>query len=142
MSGGFYKLDANAFTDVLMFMMRRILLTAVLLATASAAQASWWPAFSANYVQLVEGQTTTIEVRAMWSGLVDYGWTPFQFTSDEPQVARVTGGLEKPTDVGDVKIEALRIGTAWVRLRTQTGDWCCGKFVQIDVLPNPVEVTA
>lgn len=92
-------------------MIHRTLLFAMLL-VASSAQASWWPVLSNDYITLETGQQTTVTVRAQWSGLVDYGWSPWHFRSTNETVAFVEGSLEQLGTTGTVTIIAKKPGTA------------------------------
>jgi hypothetical protein len=98
-------------------MTRRTLLLLAVLSIATAAQASWWPKLDTDYIPMTVGQTETVGVQAMWSGLVDYGFSPWHFTSDNPHIAFVEGGKEALNKPGSIKITAISPGTAHVRLR-------------------------
>ncbi|HEX2059613.1 MAG TPA: hypothetical protein VHK90_02630 [Thermoanaerobaculia bacterium] len=90
---------------------------------ASAAHASWWPLLGNNYISLQTGETTSTSVRAQWSGLTDYGFVPWKFTSSDPSVAVVEGGLDRLGEAGTLKITAVGPGTAQVFLTTGGGPY-------------------
>jgi hypothetical protein len=120
-------------------MIRRALFLAGLFVTSSAF-ASWNPSFNTTYVPLVVGRTTTVTLSARWSGLVDYGFTPWVCGSDNPGVARVEGGLATLKGSGEVKITAIAPGTAYVRFVAPNGNLFSVRFVTIVVRPEPVTV--
>lgn len=73
--------------------MKRSLMLCVVLLAAATAQASYYPRFETNWVTMQVGEKRTIEVRAMWSGLVDMGPHNWTFHSRNPEVATVVGSL-------------------------------------------------
>lgn len=117
--------------DVPECMLRAFSLTLVLL-FASVAEATWYPGFNTNWVTLQVGQSETLTVRALWSGLTDYGFSPWTFASDAPNVALVEGRLETTREIANVKITALAEGHARIRLLTPAG-LEFGPFVEIVV---------
>ncbi|MBV8516968.1 MAG: hypothetical protein JO197_06120 [Acidobacteria bacterium] len=104
-------------------MHRATLVLLVLLLAALPASAGWWPSFSPRTLQLEVGDQTSVEVHAVWSGLVDYGngihWT---FRSDDSWVATANASVN---DQGShlVPIEAVGPGTARICLGN-SGDSC------------------
>ena len=95
--------------------MRRLLLLALLF-SAVTVEASWLPEFSQKRVVLHAGESATLTVRKRWTGLVDYGFEGWQFGSDNSRVARVSGGVPKEGGPGEVRIEAVKPGTARIYL--------------------------
>lgn len=97
-------------------MNRASLVLLALLFAAFPAAASWWPSFSPRTLQLEVGDQTSVEVRAMWSGLVDYGngihWT---FRSDDSRVATATATVED-SSAHLVPVEAVGPGVARICL--------------------------
>ena len=86
------------------------------------------------------GETRTISLRAVWSGLTFFQFSPWVCVSDDKDVAIVKGGLNRVSAVGEVKITAVHPGTAYVHIDQPLGHrW--GPFVKIVVLPQPVRVT-
>lgn len=121
-------------------MIRRTLLLALSL-SATVAQASWWPVLSDNYVTLQTGETKTLTVRAQWSGLVDYGFVPWRFESDNRSVAIVEGGLEQLGEAGQVKITAVGPGVTSIFLKSGGGPYC-RIIVTRDDTPLQIAATA
>jgi len=74
-------------------MMRRRVLVLLLVSTASTASAAWYPALETGAVRIEVGQTTTVGVRAIWSGIWLVEWHPWFFESTNPSVASVTGQM-------------------------------------------------
>lgn len=88
---------------------------------AAPLSASWWPTWNPSDVRLTVGETATVQVKANWSGLVDYGngihWT---FRSDDDHVATAYVHMETSTQ-RDVQIVAVGPGTAAIRQDTGFG---------------------
>jgi hypothetical protein len=74
-------------------MMRRSLLALLLLGLTSSASAAWYPRLEKTGVLLEVGQSTTVEVYAVWTGIWLVPWTPWTFQSTNPRVASVTGEM-------------------------------------------------
>lgn len=120
-------------------MSRRVLILASLLLSSSAF-ATWNPSFSSTSERMTVGETRTIFLRAVWSGLTYFDFTPWVCVSDDDDVAVVQGGLKRLNTIGEVKVTALRPGTAYVQIVQPHGHrW--GPFVKIVVQPQPVRVT-
>lgn len=111
-------------------MTRRVLLLVTMLSIAAAAQASYYPRLDTDNIPMTVGETQTVGVQAVWSGLVDYGFSPWRFTSDDPHVAFVEGGKEELGKPGAIRITALAPGIAHVRM----GD--AGPYATIVVAGN------
>jgi|GEM_PF-1426131 len=96
--------------------------------------ASWWPAWSPSVVRMTVGETATVQVKAMWSGLVDYGngvhWT---FRSDSPNVATAHVRMDSSA-LQDVEIVAIGPGTASIRQEGPTGVLGGTNWVVINVV--------
>lgn len=120
-------------------MIRRALILASLLLSCSAF-ATWNPSFSPTKVTMTVGETRTISLRAVWSGLTYYEFHPWGCRSDHNSVAIVKGGLDRVDRVGQVEITAVSPGTASIYI-TQPGTGRSGPFVRITVRPQPVRVT-
>lgn len=92
-------------------MMRRSLLLLTLLFTAATASAAWYPSLETGALRLEVGQSRTVEVRAIWTGTWLVPWSPWNFESTNPGVARVTGSMldSRP---GQMYITALKPGRA------------------------------
>lgn len=121
-------------------MIRRALILASLFLSCSAF-ATWNPSFSTDKVYMTVGETQTITLRAVWSGLTYYNFSPWACRSGHNSVAIVKGGLDRVDRVGEVKITAVSPGTASIYI-TQPGSpgrW--GPFVKVTVRPQPVRVT-
>ncbi len=73
--------------------MRRWIVVLVLLSLAATASAAWYPSLEDNLVRLEVGQSVTVTVRAVWTGLMVVPWTPWIFESSNPDVARVQGQM-------------------------------------------------
>jgi hypothetical protein len=116
-------------------MIRRALILASLFLSCSAF-ATWNPSFSSTNERMTVGETRTIFLRAVWSGLTYFQFNPWVCVSDSEDVAVVKGGLNRLGTVGEVTITAVGPGTAYVNLRGHR--W---GFVKIVVLPQPVRVT-
>jgi len=120
-------------------MIRRGLLLAILVSALNAS-ATWSPRFETNDVGILEGDTMVITVRARWSGLTDYGFSPWTFRSSDETVAGVTGGLEKAGETGYVTIKAKRLGSADIYEGAAGSSYPGGPYVHITVLPRPLEI--
>src|SRR5258705_3584347 len=82
---------------------------------------SWWPSWNPTSVQLVAGQTATVQVQAKWSGLVDYGnGVHWAFRSDNDHVGTASLYLQDDA-VHDVRIVAVGPGTAAIRYESNAG---------------------
>jgi len=101
--------------------MRHIILFGVALAVATPLAAGWWPKWNPSEVQLVVGETTTVQVHPMWSGTANYdeniNWT---FRSDASFVATASC-LVTDTHVHDVRITAVGPGAASIRQEIPSG---------------------
>jgi hypothetical protein len=101
--------------------MRHTILFGVAFAIAMPLAAGWWPKWNPSEVQLVVGETTTVQVHPMWSGIANYGeninWT---FRSDAPFVATAFC-LVTDTHVHDMRITAIAPGSASIRQETSNG---------------------
>lgn len=111
-------------------MTRRLLFLLIVLSIAAAAQASWYPRLESDNIVMTVGQQKTVGVQAVWTGLVDYGFSPWRFTSDDPNVAIVEGGKEQLGEPGAIKITAIAPGIAQVRMGS------AGPFASITVAGN------
>ena len=92
-------------------MLRRTLPLLIVLLATTTASAAWYPSIETGAVRLEVGQTTTVGVRAIWTGIWLMPWTPWIFESTNPQVARVTGEMPDSRR-GEMLITALRPGRA------------------------------
>lgn len=93
--------------------MRRLLLL-VTLCLASAAQAAWIPQFDSNWVTMHVGETEMLGVRAVRTGLSDYGFIPMIFAAENPAIAAVKGSLTESSRSGALVIEAKSPGVTAV----------------------------
>lgn len=123
-------------------MLRRfVLLAAVLLVTASA-HATYYPAFSSNYVTLTAGETTTIQVWAAWTGFSGgFEFNGWEFASQDPSVALVEGRHDRLGTRSDVRITAISGGKSLIRQRAPNGNLFGGPYVEIFVTENLSTVT-
>ena len=120
-------------------MIRRALILATLLLSCPAF-ATWNPSFSSTNERMTVGETRTISLRAVWSGLTYFQFSPWVCVSDNKDVAIVKGGLNRVSAVGEVQITAVHPGTAHIYIDQPFGNrW--GPFVKIVVQPQPVRVT-
>jgi hypothetical protein len=92
-------------------MMRRSIVTLALLFAATSASAAWYPSLETGALRLEVGQSRTVEVRAIWAGIWVIPWTPWNFASTNPSVARVTGDMPDSRP-GLMRITALKPGFA------------------------------
>jgi hypothetical protein len=92
-------------------MLRRSLLLLGLLFLAANASAAWYPRLDTGAVRLEVGETTTVGVHAIWTGLWIVSWRPWYFESTNPSVARVTGEMPDSRP-GEMRIAALKPGRA------------------------------
>jgi hypothetical protein len=118
---------------------RRALLL-VSLFTASSALASWSPAFSSKYEELIVGESKVIYLYSEWIGIAFpnfVGWICF---SSKESVAHVEGGLRTARRAGKVRITAIAPGEAWVRIREVGSPVWGARYVQIVVRPRPLSV--
>ncbi len=92
-------------------MMRRSILTLALLLAATTASAAWYPRLDTGAVRLEVGETTTVGVHAVWTGIWIVPWNPWYFESTNPSVARVTGEMLDARP-GEMRITALKPGLA------------------------------
>lgn len=112
-------------------MTRRLLLLVTALWIAAAAQASYYPRLDTDNIVMVVGQQETVGVQAIWSGFSNWDmFTPWHFTSDDPNVAIVEGGKEQLAEPGAIKITAVAPGIAQVRLGS------AGPYATITVAGN------
>jgi hypothetical protein len=101
--------------------MRSVLLLLTAFAVAAPVSADWWPSWSPSDVQLAVGETTTVKVRAMWSGLVDYGGgIHWGFRSDNNQVATAFAQIDDQ-ETHEVRIAAIGPGLASIRQEWKLG---------------------
>lgn len=122
-------------------MLRRGLLLASLF-LATSAFATWNPSFSSRYEELTVGETRTIELRAIWSGISFFEFYGWRCDSDNEQVAYVEGGLPTLRDSGEVRITAIAPGEAGIRLWVGSAKSPMPTaYVTIVVRPNPVTVS-
>lgn len=122
-------------------MLRRGLLLASLF-LATSAFATWNPSFSSRYEELTVGETRTIELRAVWSGLSFFEFYGWRCDSDTEQVAHVEGGLPALGGSGEVRITAIAPGEAGIRLWVGSATSPMpNTYVTIVVRPNPVTVS-
>jgi hypothetical protein len=120
-------------------MIRRVLILAGFFFSCPAF-ATWNPSFSSTLERMTVGETRTISLQAVWSGLTYNQFSPWVCVSDDKNVAIVQGGLKRLGTIGEVKITAVRPGTAYVQIVQPLGHrW--GPFVKIIVQPQPVRVT-
>jgi hypothetical protein len=94
-----------------MAMMRRALVALFLVLAASTASAAWYPSLETGAILLEVGETQTVGVRAIWTGLMIVPWQPWVFSSTNASVARVTGEMldSRP---GQMRITGLAPGRA------------------------------
>ena len=74
-------------------MTRRSILTLALLFAATNTSAAWYPSLETGALRLEVGQSRTVEVRAIWTGIWLVPWSPWTFATTNPSVARVTGRM-------------------------------------------------
>lgn len=112
----------------------RSILFLLALFVAAPLSAGWGAAWSPAAVQLVVGETTTAQVHAVWSGLVDYGggirWT---FRSDDDRVAAAFAQIAD-AQTHDVRITAIGPGTAAIRQEGSFGQLGNVTYVRITVV--------
>jgi hypothetical protein len=112
-------LDTARVFTVSTAMTGRLLLLVTMFSMAAAAQASYYPRLDTDNIVMVVGQQETVGVQAIWSGFSNWDmFTPWRFTSDDPNVAIVEGGKEQLGEPGAIKITAVAPGIAQVRLGT------------------------
>jgi hypothetical protein len=117
-------------------MIRRLLLFVALFAAASA-QATWNPSFSSRSVDVTVGETTTIQLRAVWSGFSYYpNFSRWTCVSTRGKVAHVEGSLTSPGSVADIRITGVSPGHTWLAI--EENSW---RYVEIFVYPRPVSVS-
>ena len=117
--------------------MRRLVLL-VFLFYAVAAEAGYHPEFSRSYVALRPGETYTLTVRKVWSGLTDYGFEGWTFGGDNESVAHVAGGILKEERTGEVKVEGLAPGVVHIYMRNRDGTLNSVRYVTVAVIEDPV----
>jgi len=101
--------------------MRATSLALATLLVCAPLSASWWPSWSPSVVRMTVGETTTVQVKAMWSGLVDYGGgVHWSFRSDSPNIATAHVRMDSSAQQ-DVEIVAVGPGTASIRQEGPTG---------------------
>ena len=100
--------------------MLRVACATVLALLACSAKAVWYPVFSPSFVQLRPGESSTIVVRGVWSGIFMEPFRPMTFEADNPNVAIIAGSL--PTTLPEtLYIRALQPGVTRVRVMDSTG---------------------
>jgi hypothetical protein len=116
--------------------MRHTILFVVAFTIAMPLAAGWWPKWNQSEVQVVVGETATVQVHATWSGFANYheniNWT---FRSDAPFVATA---FVQVTDnnVHDVRITGAGPGASSIRQETPNG-LDEGAWVRINVVCAP-----
>ncbi len=113
--------------------MKRLTLALLLAAAAFPAAATWFPTITPNEIHLVEGETIAVDVRAQWSGLTDYGFSPWTFISDREGVAVVTGRLGNTRETALLNVRGVAPGEAGIRVSTARD---AGPFASITVHPR------
>ncbi|HEX8252606.1 MAG TPA: hypothetical protein VF846_05635 [Thermoanaerobaculia bacterium] len=126
-------------------MARHAFAFAFALLIATAAEATWIPTISKTYVTVGEGSTTTVTARAAWSGVTDYGFTPWTFFSDNESVAVVSGRLDAAGKTVVVEIRGVGVGVANIKARYDSGEvahWDIGSVAVLrENAPADVYVT-
>lgn len=114
------------------------LLAALFLLVAAPLSAGWWPLWSTRSVEIPSGQTAVVQVRAYWTGLVDYGdGPPWAFKTDDDSIASGSLIVREKDTMYDFVITAQNPGTtaihqlysngtsgsvAWVTIHVTCGD--------------------
>jgi hypothetical protein len=107
-------------------MMRRSVPALFLLLIASTASAAWYPALDGNIARIQVGETVTVRVRAIWTGLMIVPWTPWIFESSNPSVIRVDGAMYSSTP-GEMRITGISPGHGLALIRPMSS------FYNVDV---------
>jgi hypothetical protein len=102
-----------------------------------AAEAGYHPEFSRSHVTLRPGESYTLTVSKVWSGLTDYGFEGWKFGGDNERVAHVTGGILKEDRTGEVKVEALTPGVVHIYMCTPSGPFIGVPYVTVVVIEIP-----
>lgn len=100
-------------------MMRRSLAALLLLSLASTASAAWYPRLETGALRLEVGESATVGVTAVWTGIWIVPWSPWVFESTNPRVALVSGEMPDSRP-GQMRITALEPGTANAVIRGWT----------------------
>jgi hypothetical protein len=96
-------------------MTRRVLALLALLTAAVSASAAWHPVFDTTVVRVEVGQSRTVGVSAMWTGLWVVPWTPWEFQSSAPPIAAVSGRMDSSTP-GLALVTGISPGNAAIRV--------------------------
>jgi len=91
--------------------MRRWMAMLAFCSVATTASAAWYPELETGAVRIGVGQTVTVRVRAIWTGLWILPWTPWVFDSTNPSVARVEGRMDS-SHPGEMRITGVSPGRA------------------------------
>lgn len=94
---------------------RVLLLSLACLAAASSASAAWHPRFDEGYVRVLVGETRTVAVHAVWTGIWIVPWQPWVFYSTNPNVARVEGRMDS-SRTGYPEITGVKPGSAQLQI--------------------------
>jgi hypothetical protein len=106
--------------------MRRIVFALLLLSLSATASAAWYPSLDGNMARIEVGETVTVRVRAIWTGLMVIPWMPWTFESSNPDVARVQGQMLS-SQPGEMRITGVSPGHARGLIRPMSA------FYSVDV---------
>jgi PKD domain len=86
-------------------------LVILLIFAAMPAAAAWYPKMETGAVRIQVGETTTVRVVPVWTGIWLVPWHPWVFDSTNPAVARVEGRMDTSWP-GEMRITGVRPGRA------------------------------
>ena len=133
--GGNVTLDAEALRLVSLAMKRLVLLAALLL-SATTASAAWYPVAEPGYLRLKVGESGTIRVRAVWTGIWVLPWTDWTFDTTNRHVATAEGRMTSSRPY-DVTVTANHPG--WADLTVSGFNWAYASIEVVCGDEDPVQ---
>ena len=116
--------------------MKRLVLLAALLLLAATASAAWYPVAEPGYLRLKVGESGTIHVRAVWTGIWVLPWTDWIFDTTNRHVATAEGRMTSSRPY-DVTVTANHPG--WADLTVSGFNWTYASIEVVCGSEDPVQ---